>query len=312
MRTPDDSPCWNGDWHVPDPAVAIWSQSAVARTVRALPELHPLRLGDAKGTSGRVMAWCGSYMTSTDQGGLPHAIGVLTQLVPEPDLGDDVPGAVAGGLTGDDQGGVDSGELLYQLVTGLPRGVADAVADAVAPPPRPATQVGYRRPDVDTRRWAGAIAQIPDCWLPPVALLPRELRDLDDPGTRWSTESVDFAARLTVHSHDVRLASDLLAPHVMALVLDEVPSDAAVTLYGDALHIWWDYDRPSRLQPGLVARVVETATDLVASLPSFVLSEYPDHSQQVEDRLAARAADAAAYRAAREAQYAARRRQHGL
>ena len=315
MRTPDDSPCWDGDWRALEPGAAIWSQSAVARTVRALPELHPLRLGDDKGTSGRVVAWSASRSHADGAPDEPHAIGVLTQLVPEPDLsGDagDLPGEATGPLTGFGGSGRETMPLLSDLVVQLPRELADAVADAFTPPPPEDLQVGYHRPAMGTRRWAGALAQIPGAWLPPVALLPQEGRDLDDPGTAWSTESVDFAERHTVHSRDVRLASDLLAPHVMALVLDEVPRDAAVTIYGDALHIWWGYDTPSRMEPGLVSRVVATATDLVSSLPSFVLAEYPDHSQQVEDRLAARAADAAAYRAAREAQYAARRRQHGL
>lgn len=321
MRTPDDSPCWAGDWSAPDAASAIWSQSAVARTVSALPALHPLRLGDGKGTSGRVLAWCGDAeppATETSASGdePPHAVGVLTQLSAEPDLSDELsPRAVLSGSVPfmGDLGLAEGIDLLSDLATQLPRDLADALADSVAP----TTQVSqepptYRQPASGTQRWAGALAQIRKAWLPPVALLPRAGRDLDDPGTQWSTESADFAERHTVHAGDVRLAADLLAPHVMALVLDSVPSDAAVAIYGDALHIWWPYDRPTRLDPGLVIRVVEAATALVDALPTFVLADFPDNSHQVQDRLAGRAAEAAAYRAAREARYAERRRAHGL
>ena len=83
MRAPDDSPCWAGNWSAPDAKHAIWAQSAVARTVSALPELHPLRLGDDKGTSGRVMTWCATL----DQAAV--GLGVLTQLSPPPDFDND-------------------------------------------------------------------------------------------------------------------------------------------------------------------------------------------------------------------------------
>lgn len=316
MRTPDDSPCWDGDWRAPEAASAIWSQSAVARTVRALPELHPLRLGDGKGTSGRVLAWCAEVGRSSIEDAAPHALGVLTQLSSEPNLDDELsgPNLLPDPLATLGIPGLPSGvDLLSDLVTALPRDLADALADSVAPSAQvSAAPAKYCAPASGTHRWSGALAQIPQAWLPPVALLPRAGRDLDDPGTQWSTESADFAERHTVHSRDVRLASDLLAPHVMALVLDTVPADAAVTLYGDALHIWWDYDRSSRLDPGLVARMVTAAAGLVDALPSFVLADYPDNSYQVEDRLAGRAAEAAAYRAAREAQYAERRRASGF
>ena len=53
-------------------------------------------------------------------------------------------------------------------------------------------------------------------------------------------------------------------------------------------------------------RSVEVAAQLSQAFPTFVLAEYPDHSDQVEDRLAARAAEAAAYRAARDARLRAR------
>jgi hypothetical protein len=281
MLAYDDSPCWFGSWAAPDPARVIWAQSAVSRTVRALPELHPMRLGDDKGTSGRVLAWCG--IPDPPVGGL----GVLTQLSPPPEVGaDDEP---------------ESTDLV--LFTELLGAAASEPQHLQAP-------VGvraYRPPEPGVRRWAGAVAQIAGTWLPPVALLARSRRDLDDPATGWSTESLDFARRYTVHAADPRLASDLLAPHVIALILDGVPSEAAVTVSGDALHLWWPYDRPTRAEAARVSSAAAAATTIAAALPSFVLADHPDRSGQVEDRLETRAAEAAAYRAARDARLAARR-----
>jgi len=142
--------------------------------------------------------------------------------------------------------------------------------------------------------------------LPPVAILPRASRGVVDPGTSWSTESIDFATRHSVHAKDVRMVADLLAPDVTALILDHVPYDAAVTIYGDAVHIWWAYQEDSRRAPGKVVSTIEVAAELTKAFPTFVLADYPDHSDQVEDRLAARAAEAAAYRAARDARLKAR------
>jgi hypothetical protein len=304
MRAPDDSPCWAGDWSAPDSRQAIWAQSAVARTVSALPELHPLRLGDAKGTSGRVMTWC-AIPTSTKTG-----FGVLTQLSPEPDIDsgyaspqlvsvDDLWTLGGAGLFG-------RGDLLSMLATAMPRETADAIADVTARPSPPVTARPYEEPLPGVRRWVGSLAQMPHAWVPPVAILPRVGRGVDDPGTEWSTESIDFATRHSVHAKDVRMAADLLAPHVTALLLDHLPDHAAVTIYGDALHIWWKYDETSRHVPDQVARTVDVAARLVRAFPSFVLAAYPNHAEQVEDRLAARAAEAAAYRAARDARLRAR------
>ncbi|MFL6287363.1 MAG: hypothetical protein ACJ73L_03130 [Actinomycetes bacterium] len=305
MHAPDDSPCWAGNWSAPDGKRAIWAQSAVARTVSALPELHPLRLGDDKGTSGRVMTWCAT--SDQEAGGL----GVLTQLSPPPDIGSDYTSRDSepfGDVQWDSPATTlwaDEG-LLSTLVTALPRETADAIADAVAPQTSADTTHTYQEPAPGVRRWAGALAEIPGAWLPPVAILPRAGRGIDDPGTSWSTESLDFASRHSVHAKDVRLAADLLAPHVTALILDHVGDEAAVTIYGDAVHIWWPYDEKSRHTPGSVIRSLEVAVQLSQAFPSFVLAEYPDHSDQVEDRLAARAAEAAAYRAARDARLKAR------
>jgi hypothetical protein len=255
------------------------------------------------------MTWCGA--SDRTIGGL----GILTQLSPPPDIDSDYIGhdqVPTAGLPWDgDQGPLfEVGELLSTLVTSMPRATADAIADAIAPPTPDATARPYREPLPGVRRWAGGLAQIPDVWLPPVAILPRAHRDVDDPGTSWSTESIDFASRHSVHAKDVRMVADLLAPHVMALILDRVPDDAAVTVYGDALHIWWEYNEESRHSSGRVAQTVEASLQLANAFPSFVLAEYPDHSGKVEDRLAARAAEAVAYRAARDARLRARSERH--
>ena len=75
-----------------------------------------------------------------------------------------------------------------------------------------------------------------------------------------------------------------------ALVLDHVPADAAVTLAGDAVHVWWEYTADNRSASGKAARTVEVADRIRDALPSFVLADYPDHSHRVEERLAERAA----------------------
>jgi hypothetical protein len=156
-------------------------------------------------------------------------------------------------------------------------------------------------PPDGVRRWVGGLAKLTGSWLPPLAILPTRGREVDDPGTRWGTESLAFAGRHTVHADDSRFASDVLAPHVTALVLDKVPQDAAVTLAGDALHVWWEYEPRTQVTPGRAAATVDAAVRLRDAIPSFVLADHPDHSHEVEDRLADRSREAAEYRAARDA-----------
>ncbi|HVQ18174.1 MAG TPA: hypothetical protein VMT27_03960 [Actinomycetes bacterium] len=280
MQSPDDSVCWTGGWAPVDPLGALWAQSAMLRTIDAMPRLHPWRLGDDKG-SRRSLLWCGETVPP------PSGVAILCQTAPDPSLPLGDPGSTP--------------ELLSGITVGLPALVASAAADAVAPRTADTSPNVYRRPDPGVRQWVGGLAQLHGAWLPPLAILPRSERDIDDPGTEWSTESIAFAGRHTVHSDEPRFAADLLAPHVTALILDHVPPDAAVTVAGDALHVWWEYDNTSRQAAGKVASTVEVAAQLRDALPSFVLSDYPDHSEQVEDRLAERAAEAAAYRASRRA-----------
>jgi hypothetical protein len=149
------------------------------------------------------------------------------------------------------------------------------------------------------RRWAGALVRLPGTWLPPVAWLPRELRGIDDPGTRWATESEDFRRRWTLHAEDLRVAADLLTPAVMATAMDLVPATAAVTFAGDALHVWWPYRDDALRDVGRVRRAVRAAGQLAAGLPSFVLSDHPDLGDQIEQTIKARREAAAAYRAGR-------------
>ena len=115
------------------------------------------------------------------------------------------------------------------------------------------------------------MARFTGAWLPNLAILPRSRRDLDDPATRWDTESDAFARRHTVHTSDVRFASDVLAPHVTALILDQVPDDAAVTMAGDAVHIWWKYHQSSRMAVARARRTVEVALRIRDAVPSFLL-----------------------------------------
>lgn len=304
MHPPDDSPCWAGEWGPVEPLVDLWAHSAVLRTVRALPSLHPWRLGDTKG-SRRSLVWCAAPH------GLDRGVAVLTQTAPPPSLGvgDVGPQGELLGASALATSTSLTGGLLGALATGLAREVADAVADSVARQDagaEPGTSPTGRRKTYDpvgpdVRRWVGALAQLPGAWLPDLAILPRSRRDIDDPGTRWSTESIDFAMRHSVHAADERYASDILAPHVTALILEHVPEDAAVTLAGDAVHVWWEYTARTRLAERRALGTVEIAQRLRDALPSFVLSDYPDHSHRVEERLAERAAQAAAYRAQRSA-----------
>jgi hypothetical protein len=240
-------------------------------------------------------------------------VAVFTQTAPPPSLplGDVGPnGELLGSAALPAVGSIATG-LLAALATDLSRTVADAVADSVVdragaanvkdgastlPDHGPKPFVPY---DPGVRRWVGGMAQLPGAWLPDLAILPRSRRGIDDPGSRWGTESVAFALRHSVHASDTRFASDVLAPHVTALVLDHVPADAAVTMAGDAVHVWWEYTADNRSARGKVLRTVEVADRIRDALPSFVVADYPDHSHRVEERLAERAAQAAAYRAHR-------------
>jgi hypothetical protein len=148
--------------------------------------------------------------------------------------------------------------------------------------------------------WAGAVVRLAGAWLPPTVWLPRVGRDPDEPGTDWPTESVDFDDRYTVHAADLRCAADLLTPAVMALALDVVPPAAAVTVAGDALHLWWPHRGAALADAGRVARAVAAAEAIAAAFPHFVLAAHPDRSSTVEDALRLRHEQADAYRAARQ------------
>lgn len=308
MYPPDDSPCWTGEWTAASPLVDLWAHSAVLRTVAALPSLHAWRLGDDKG-SRRSVLWSASPVGLAGTG--PDGVAVLTQTAPPPSLPlgdvDSQTELLVSPLLGTSSP-VTVG-LLSSLATGLSRATADAIGDAAGrarnvPPADGGTQPAagprpFRSPDAGVRRWAGGMAQLPGSWLPELAILPTSRRDFDDPGTRWDTESIAFAARHSVHAADDRFASDVLAPHVTALVLDHVPEDAAVTFAGDAIHVWWEYTAESRTVTGQAFRTVDIAHRIRDAIPSFVLADHPDHSHRVEERLAERAAQAAAYRASR-------------
>lgn len=270
--TPDADPCWDGAWLRGEPLDDVWAQAALLRTVAALPGLHPWRLGDQKGSS-RQLQWLGR-----PAGAAPDVFAVLSVTSRQPDLDrSDVPGAAAA-VAGSDS----PAAVLAAMAFGAAVRSAGALTSAGTTP-----------------QWAGAMVRLPGTWLPPVAWLPRELRDLDDPSSAWLTESVDFASRYSVHADDLATAAALLTPAVMAVALDAVPRLSAVTVAGDALHVWWPYRSGPRRDPGRVRRTATAARRLADAFPRFVLSDFPDRSGEVEQAIAERRAAAEAYRASR-------------
>jgi hypothetical protein len=271
---PDGTDAWVGEWSVVPTRVDVWAQAAVNRTVHALVELHPFRLGDTK-AAPRLVQWVAGQwppgaQVDSDDVLAGQGLGVLTVTATEPDL--------------------DRSER-------PPVTEADLVAVALGTAVDAATaRLGpWSTP---RRRWAGALARLPGTWLPPIALLPRAARGLDDPRTAWPTESVDFDARFAVHTSTVRTTAALLTPRVMAMLLDEVPDDCAVTVSGDAVHTWWPY--PTTLPDSAhVADVVRATVRLAAAFPSFVLAEHPDLSGEVQAELEERTDRARRYRTAR-------------
>jgi hypothetical protein len=252
----------------------VWAQAAVSRTVHALVELHPFRLGDTR-AAPRLVQWVAGQwppgaQVDSDDVLAGQGLGVLAITATEPDL--------------------DRSER-------PPVTEADLVAVALGTAVDAATaRLGsWSTPH---RRWAGALARLPGSWLPPLALLPRAARGLDDPRTAWPTESVDFDARFAVHTSTVRTTAALLTPRVMAMLLDEVPEDYAVTVSGDAVHTWWPYP-PTRADSAHVADVVRATVRLAAAFPSFVLAEHPDLSGEVQAELESRTDRARQYRASR-------------
>ncbi|KQX65929.1 hypothetical protein [Angustibacter sp. Root456] len=270
---PDADPCWDGAWLRGEPLDDVWAQAALLRTVATLPRLHPWRLGDQKGSS-RQLQWLARCPPDTQSPTTRPAFAVLSVTAREPDLDrSDSPASA----------GLDSpAALLAAMAFGAAVRSVGAVTSAGTTP-----------------QWAGAMVRLPGTWLPPVAWLPRELRDLDDPGSAWLTESVDFAGRYSVHADDLTTAAALLTPAVMAIALDVVPPLSAVTVAGDALHVWWPYRSATRRDTARVHRTVEAALRLAEAFPRFVLGDFPDRSGEVEQAMAERRAAAEAYRAAR-------------
>ena len=275
---PDTDPCWDGAWQRVEPMDDVWAQAALLRTVAALPRLHPWRLGDTKGAS-RQLQWVARRgaegPSTTDAGPADAPLAVLSVTAREPDL-DRSDDAAPDALTGSPAG----------LLAAMALGAAVRSCGAV-------TSMGT------TPQWGGAMVRLPGTWLPPVAWLPRDLRELDDPRTAWLTESVDFASRYSVHADDLTTAAALLTPAVMAIALDAVPPLSAVTVAGDALHVWWPYRPGTRRDQGRVRRTAEAARRLADSFPRFVLAEFPDRSGEVEQAMAERRAAAETYRASR-------------
>jgi len=273
---PDPAPCWDGAWDAVEPLTGLWLLGAMNRTVGVLPRLHPWRLGDDKG-AGRLIQWC----ALADQGLARRAYAVLAVTGRDPDL-----------AAGDDESGRPGGDpvsdLVGRAVSSMWGRASDAVGSAFD-----AAVLGERP------RWAGVLTALPGAWLPALAVLPRSERGLDDPRTGWATESIDFDANHTVHCADRRFAADLLAPHVMAVILDRVPRGAALTLAGDAIHVWWPYRPPSIDEPARVASAADVVVRFAEAIPTFLLADFPDHSDRVEAALDQRAVAAERYRAER-------------
>ncbi|MFC6008048.1 hypothetical protein [Angustibacter luteus] len=269
-RGPDDAPCWAGHWSRVEPLQSVWAQAALVRTVGSLPRLHAWRLGDAKGSS-RQLQWVAQLAGSP----APIApLGVLAVTATQPrldhgdgsDVGDSVDLAMA------------VGSWAVDALTGALNGLATRGTNP---------------------QWAGAMVRLPGSWLPPMAWLPRDRRGGDDPGTAWPTESVEVARRYTLHCAELRTMAALLTPAVLALALDAVPAGSAVTVAGDALHVWWPYSGDALRQVGRVARAGRAARLIADAFPAFVLADFPDRSGEVEADLAERQSAADAYRASR-------------
>lgn len=261
---PGDAACWRGDWQVVTGLDEVWAQAAMTRTVRALPQLHPWRLGDDKG-SARLLQWVGSCP------GDPAVLAVLAVTARDPGL-----------VAGDDEPA-----LLW--LTGRPLNLPGDLSAA--------RLLGPTRGDPPS--WAGALLRLRGSWLPPIAWLPRALRGLDDPRTAWPTESVDFDHRYTVHTADVRASAALLTPAVMALLMDAVPPGCAVTLAGDAMHLWWPHRGDALADDGRVGRAARAGSRVAQAFPRFVLQQFPDSSDVIEAAMAERNSAARNYRAGR-------------
>jgi hypothetical protein len=310
LPPPDANACWEpapGSWALAAPLTQMWLAAAINRTVGTLPRLHPWRLGDAKGNS-RLIQWTARAADPTAPaptppvtpggvgGGLPDggiALAALTVTARDPELaaGDDQPGLPAGELS-TWATRADPPPLLLGGASGLLTQAAGSLLASVAGDLGSTTTRQLQGPPP---RWAGAVTRIPGTWLPPMAVLSRALRGVDDPGTSWQTESWDFDQRLTVHADEREYAANVLAPHVMAIVLDTVPQGAAVTLAGDALHVWWPYRTDFVNRPALVATTVKATLALASAIPDFVFADHPDHSDHVQGELDAQTAAAHAY-----------------
>jgi hypothetical protein len=102
---PDDAPCWAGDWARVDVRTQVWGQSAVIRTVSALPASHPWRLGGTAG-SIRQVQWTGRPMTVPEE-----VLCVLSVTAKDPMLS-------AGSLEPDGIDGSDLSDVVHALSAG--------------------------------------------------------------------------------------------------------------------------------------------------------------------------------------------------
>jgi hypothetical protein len=267
---PDSAACWAGDWARVDVPTQVWGQAAVIRTVGALPDTHPWRLGGSA-ASVRQVQWTGRPATVPD-----GVLCVLTVTAKDPHL----EAGSADGLTGSSA----ADAVLNAAGLGLTAGVGLGLAE-----------VAQRLSAGADQRWAGALVRLKGTWLPSSVLLPRATGGVPAPRTDWATESVDFDQRYVVHGEDKELTAALLSPSVMSVLMDAVPRGSAISISGDALQIWWPYDERTRADMGRSQRAALAALLLVKTFPRFVLSDHPDRSAEVERSLARKADEAHDY-----------------
>lgn len=186
---------------------------------------------------------------------------------------------------------VPEGVLCVLSVTAVDPGLsADTTSGAL-------DDVLHQLSQAGEQQWAGALVRIPGTWLPAAALLPRGLPGVPAPRTEWATESVDFDQRWVVQTDEQQVTAALLSPSVMSVLMDAVPRDAAVTINGDAIQVWWPYNERTRADMGRMQRAALAALLLVKTFPRFVLADHPDRSAELERSLARKADEAHSYQA---------------
>ena len=216
MQTPDDSACWTGDWERIDPRRAIWAQSAVLRTVRALPGVASVATRRRQGQRWPHPAWCARRRRpGADRvSAFSHRTTRAAPVTAEPRHLDGP--RYATGST---------------RICSRRRGLAPwrpSDCGRCSRSGSEATTRPYQEPTPGVRRWREPWRRFPVLATtgrdPPRAVAASTTRARTGRRSRWPSRPPH------VHADDVRQAADLLAPHVTALILDHVADDAAITI----------------------------------------------------------------------------------